>query len=131
MREREGSNSLLPPFTMKILSALAILTLGISAVNAQTADAPQVDVKADKPQINSIQTPQFQAPNVGEKRWRPKDWLEIDLPFQIRLPQAAGGRSGSLESLTITYYIGLNAQSKDGKFEVIKGLFNYVDIPAA
>lgn len=130
MPEREGSNSLLPPFTMKILSALAILTLGISAVNAQTADGPQVAVKSEKLAISTVETPQFQARNVGEKSWRPKNWMEIDLPFQIKLPESLGGRSGSLASMSVTYYIGLNAQTKDNKFEVIKGMLNYVDIPA-
>jgi len=55
----------------------------------------------------------------------------VDLPFQIKLPNASGGRNGSLDSMTVNYFIGLNAQNKDGKFEVIKGSFNYVDIPAS
>lgn len=113
---------------MKIYIALATLAFGISAASAQ---APAVKVDGGKLAINSIKTPQFTANNVGEKRWQPKDWLEVDLPFQIKLPQSAGGRNGSLETLTVNFYIGLAAQNKEGKFEVIKGSFNYVDIPAA
>ncbi|WP_346331153.1 Amuc_1102 family pilus-like protein [Prosthecobacter sp. SYSU 5D2] len=114
---------------MKIYTALSILVIGLHSGIAQ--DAESVQVKGEKLQINSIQTPQFQASNVGEKRWRPKDWLEVDLPFEIKLANAAGGRNGSLSVMTVNYYIGLNAQNKEGKFEVIKGVFNYIDIPAS
>ena len=113
---------------MKIYTALSILVIGLHAGIAQDADPV---VKGEKLQISSVQTPQFTAGNVGEKRWRPKDWLEVDLPFEVKLPNSAGGRNGSLAFMTVNYYIGLNAQSKDGKFEVIKGIFNYVDIPSS
>lgn len=113
---------------MKIYTALAILAFSACTAGAQTA--PAVKVEGGKLEIKPIQTPQFQATNVGEKRWRPKDWMEIDFSFQIKLPQSAGGRKGSLDTMTVNYYIGLNAQNKDGKYEVIKGSFNYVDIPA-
>ncbi|TDU68163.1 hypothetical protein EI77_03280 [Prosthecobacter fusiformis] len=113
---------------MKIYIVLAFLASGITAGLAQSES---VQVKGEKLQINSIQTPQFSASNVGEKRWRPKDWLEVDLPFEIKLANDAGGRNGSLAVLTVNFYIGLNAQTKDGKYEVIKGVFNYVDIPAS
>lgn len=113
---------------MKIYIALATLAFGITTVGAQ---APTVKVDGGKLAIETQKTPMFQAGGVKDKSWRPKDWLEVDLPFEIKLTQAAGGRNGSLDSMTVNYFIGLNAQSKDGKFEVIKGTFNYVDIPAA
>ncbi|MBB5039883.1 Amuc_1102 family pilus-like protein [Prosthecobacter dejongeii] len=112
---------------MKIYTALAIFAFGISTASAQ---APAVKVDGGKLSIDTQKTPQFTASGVKDKNWRQKDWLEVDLPFQIKLPQAAGGRNGSLESMTVNYYIGLNAQTKDNKFEVVKGTFNYVDIPA-
>lgn len=114
---------------MKIYTALAILAFGVSTASAQTAPAVKVD--GGKLEIKSIQTPQFQASNVGEKRWRPKDWLEVDFSFQIKLPTAVGGRNGALDAMTVNYYIALNKQNKEGKYEVIKGTFNYVDIPAS
>lgn len=114
---------------MKIYTALAILSFGVCTAGAQAPAT--VKITGGKLEIKAIQTPQFSASNVGEKRWRPKEWLEVDLPLQVKLAQSAGGRNGSLASLKVNYYIGLNAQTKDGKFEVIKGSFDYVDIPAA
>ena len=56
-------------------------------------------------------------------------WLELDMEFDIKLPAAAGGRDGSLASMTVNYYLAMNA-TKEGKRQVLKGSFNYVDIPA-
>lgn len=114
---------------MKALcTALASLTL--LAIAAQGQTAPAVKINAKKLKVSEVETPQFQASNVGEKRWRPKKWLELDLEFEIRLPASEGGRSGTLDSMTVNYYLAFNATSKDGKREVLKGSFNYVDIPA-
>lgn len=119
-----------PPISMKSsLLALTFVAFAASALQAQTPPTAKVDIKA--PKISNIQTPQFQAGNVPDKSWRPKDWLEIDMEFDIKLTQAAGGRNGSLASMTVNYFLGLNGQTADGKFQVLKGSFTYVDIPAA
>ncbi len=116
-----------PSSMMKIYTSLVILALGLGAASAQTPPSAKVD--GGKLAIGNIQTPQIQS-DAPNKRWRPKTWLEVDLPFQVKLAQSAGGRNGSLAALTVNYYIGLNAQSADKKPIVIKGTFNYVDIPA-
>lgn len=113
---------------MKFYTALSILVIGLQAGLAQDADA--VKVSSAKMAIANIKTPQFQS-DAPNKSWRPKDWLEVDLAFEVRLANELGGRSGSLASMTVNYYIGLNAQNKDNKYEVIKGSFNYSDIPSA
>ncbi len=107
--------------------ALSFFVLVASAIRAQTPPAVKVDVKA--PKIINIQTPQFQAGNTPARNWRPKEWLEVDLELSIKLPPAAGGRNGSLPAMTINFYIAMNAQ-KEGKYQLLKGSLNYVDIPA-
>ncbi|MEQ1748127.1 MAG: Amuc_1102 family pilus-like protein [Prosthecobacter sp.] len=115
---------------MKSLTlALSIVALALPSLQAQTKPAVKVDIKA--PKVSTIQTPQFQASNVPDKSWRPKDWLEIDMEFDIKLATTAGGRNGSLASMTVNFYLGMNAKSADGKFQVMKGSFDYVDIPAS
>lgn len=114
----------------KIHTALAILVLGFGATSVSAQNGPAVKVEPGRAEVKPIPTPQFAANNVPDKRWRPKEWMEMDVSFQIRLPASEGGRKGTLDTLMVNYYIGLNAQNKEGKFEVIKGSFNYVDIPA-
>ena len=103
---------------------------GLMAVSASAQEAPAIKVDSKPLKISQVDTPQFQASNVPEKRWRPKTWLELDLEFQVRLPQSAGGRNGSLGEMTVNYYLALNAMV-DNRRQVVKGTFNYVDIPSS
>jgi hypothetical protein len=47
------------------------------------------------------------------------------------LPANQGGRSGSVASLTVHFYLAMNATTQDGKRHVLKGTFNYLDVPAS
>lgn len=111
------------------LLALSFIAIAVSALQAQTAPAVKVDIKA--PKFEPTPSPQFQAGNVPDKNWRPKTWLQIDMEFDIKLPAAAGGRNGSLSSMTVNYYLAMSSTTKEGKRQVLKGSFDYVDIPAA
>jgi hypothetical protein len=111
-----------------ILLVLATIALVMPELQAQTPPA-KVDIKA--PKFDFIPTPQFAANNVPDKNWRPKTWLQIDMEFDIKVPTAAGGRNGSLASMTVNYYLAMSTATKDGKRNVLKGSFEYVDIPAS
>lgn len=124
-----ATNSPFPPFMKSIVLMLTWAALAAVSVHAQSNDKPQVKIKGLK--LTQMETPQFAASNVPDKRWRPKNWLELDLEFDVKLPPSAGGRNGSLPSIMVNYYLMTSTPAKDGKRDVIKGSFNYVDIPAA
>jgi hypothetical protein len=65
-----------------------------------------------------------------DKKWKPKNWLEIEVAFDIKLARDAGGRSGSLSAMDVKYFIGLNQKSEDGKNVVLSGTMSYKDVPA-
>jgi hypothetical protein len=103
---------------------------GFSVLPATAQETVKVSSKDLK--ISGIETPQFTASNVGDRRWRPKTWLELDLEFEVKLAQSVGGRNGSLSSMTVNYYIGFAPnQTTGGKGQLIKATFNYADIPAS
>lgn len=106
---------------------LAALALGLSGLQAQ-APAAKVDIK--KPKVNLIPTPLFQAGNVPDKRWVPKNWLEVDMEFDVKVPAAAGGNKGSLSAVIVHYYLATSGTSADGKRQVLKGSITYSDVPA-
>lgn len=114
---------------MKLLKfAIAALLCGGTVANGQDATQVKVNVKGVK--LDQQQTPQIQAMNVVDKKWRPKNWLEIEVAFDIKLARDAGGRKGSLEAMDVKYYIGLNQNAEDGKPIVLSGTMNYKDVPA-
>jgi hypothetical protein len=70
----------------------------------------------------------FSAGNVNEKRWRPKNWVEVDVEFDIKLPPEAGGRDGTFPSMQMNIYLALQHMTKDGKREVLKGTLDLINM---
>ncbi|MCB1276662.1 Amuc_1102 family pilus-like protein [Prosthecobacter sp.] len=119
---------------MKLLTtAFAFLVLA-TASHAQapavqeTLPAIKVDIK--RVTVAEQPTPQFSAGNVREKRWRPKNWVEVDIEFDVKLPVSAGGNKGTYDSLQMAIYVALQHTTTDGKFEVVEGTLDLVSIPA-
>ncbi len=113
---------------MKLLKTGLTALLAAGALSAQDATQVKVDVKGVK--LDQQQTPQIQALNIVDKKWRPKNWLEIEVAFDIKLARDVGGRKGSLDSMQVKYFIGLNQRDDSGKNIVLSGTVNYNDVPA-
>jgi len=109
------------------------LTIGLSLISfgvchAQTA-APKVKIDIKDAKMESQPTPQIQAANIVDKRWKPKTWLEIDTEFDIKLPQSEGGSEGTFPGVEFKYYLMTNA-AKEGKRIMLQGSISYSNIPA-
>ncbi len=110
---------------MKYLSILPALLLILGATgNAQEAKF-KVDCK--KVDVSVLPTPGYTT-NLPDRRWRPKNWIQIDVDFDVKIPSAAGGRDGTLDALTMNYYVAMNTRTPEGKTPVFKGTINYVNI---
>ncbi len=94
----------------------------------QTLPAVKVDIK--RVTVSEQPTPQFSASNVKDKRWRPKNWIEVDVEFDIQVPADAGGRNGSYSGLQLNIYLALQHTTKDGKREVAQGTLDLLSVPA-
>ena len=113
---------------MKLSSIVVTALLFAGAAGAQDANQVKVDVKGVK--LEQQNTPQIQALNIVDKKWRPKNWLEIEVAFDVKLARDAGGRKGSLDAMEVKYFIGLNQKDETGKNIVLSGTLNYKDVPA-
>lgn len=110
----------------------AAFALSSSALHAQAPAGPIPAVKVDLKRVvvGEQGTPDFTASNVTMKRWRPKKWIEIDVEFDIKVPQDAGGRNGSYSGLQMNVYLVFNAKTKEGKYEAAKATLTMSNIPA-
>lgn len=119
---------------MKPLALTFASLLLATALHAQAPAAPEtmpavkLDIKNVK--VEEQQTPQITATNIKMKRWTPKNWIEVDVTFDIKLPADAGGRKGSYSSMQLNIYLALQHMSKDNKREVLAGTLELMDIPA-
>ncbi len=119
---------------MKSLASTFALLLISTSLHAQAPAAqeapPAVRVKIKKVNVIEQPTPQFNGGNVKEKRWRPKNWVEVDVEFEVDIPNSAGGSKGTYPSLQMGIYVALNHADKEGKYEVVEGTLDLVNIPA-
>lgn len=117
--------------SLALISAFAFAFSAAERVHAQDAPTPpQVKVDFKRATIIEQPTPQFSAGAVKEKRWRPKNWIEMDVEFEIKLPADAGGNRGTYSGLKVNIYIALQHRTKEGKMEVVQGSFDLLNVPA-
>lgn len=93
---------------------------------------PGVKVKIKRVNVNEQQTPQYNVStgNAPAKRWRAKNWIEVDIEFDIDLPATAGGRKGSYPMMQVNIFLALQHMNADNKRQVIQGTLDLVNIPA-
>ncbi|MDB6007035.1 MAG: hypothetical protein JWR15_4022 [Prosthecobacter sp.] len=124
---------------MKSLSLLLASLLVSSALQAQAPATgeklPDVKVRIKNVQVEEQQTPQLNVSNIKMKRWTPKNWIEFDVEFDIKLPAEAGGRKGSYSGMQLNIYAALQEMTKEAaggkpKRIVLQGTLDLLDIPA-
>jgi hypothetical protein len=109
------------------------LALALSWASVALGQSPEeVKAKVKDVKTQATQTPDFQLTNVGNvKRWKQKEWLEVDIEFEIDLAQSAGGRDGTLDIIQVNLYLALNAKNDDGKRYVAKATQAFQNVPAS
>lgn len=118
--------------SLKSLFCCGLVCLFASAVSAQDAPDAKAEIKLSRVemQIESQQTPQIQVTNVKDKRWRPKQWLEVQVDFKSTVARSLGGREGTYPGIEIKYFLAVaGKKNKDGKQVVITGNISYKDVP--
>lgn len=115
----------------KILSALSLVfVLGTLGAQAQDPNA-QVRVKVKGMKLEQQMTPDYTPRGVTEKRWKPKQWLELDTELDVDIATELGGKDGVFPALEFKYFVAVNAKSKEGKTIVLTGTLTFENVPAA
>ena len=113
----------------RLIFAAGLFSLGVTLGHAQDpANMVKVDIKDVK--FESQPTPQIQATNLVDKRWKPKTWLEVDTEFEIRLPRSEGGDDGTFPALDVKYFLVTSARSKENKAVLLTGAVTYANVSA-
>lgn len=113
-----------------ILASLLLANVLQAQAPATGEKLPAVKLKIKGVEVQEQPTPMLEANNVKMKRWTPKNWIELDVEFDIKLPEEAGGRKGTYAAMQLNIYVALQHMNKEGKREVITGTLDLVDIPA-
>ena len=108
-----------------MLATVAVV-VGLGVSTAQAQDAKLIDLK--EPIIQAQQTPDIKAAGVKDKRWKPKEWLEFEVPFIANAPRNAKANFTSYEQLTFKFYIFLSNADKE-KSRILTAEVNHVNVP--
>ncbi len=99
-----------------------------AVASAQTAK-PEIRLGAVEMSVDTQFTPQIQATNVKDKRWRPKQWLEVQVDFKATIARSLGGREGTYPAIEVRYFLALaGKKTTEGKQVVMSGTITYKDV---
>ncbi len=117
-------------FKKSVLATTAAVVIGCLSPgisSAQEAREKLVDLKDAAIQVQM--TPDF-ALKAGtkDKRWKQKEWLEIEVPFVASPPKNARGDVKTYDTLNFTYYIFLNNPDK-AKQKILTAEVTHVNVP--
>ena len=110
---------------------LTFVLAAAASLSAQTVEvSKEVLIKQNRIAIkpDTQKTPQFTPTNVKDKRWTPKDWLEVDIAFDAEKANNPADRSPVIESLDFKVFVLLNKRDKDGKLTLLTANVTYVNI---
>ncbi len=103
-----------------LLSAFAFGAL----FSATPLMAQKYELDVDKPKFKDLQSPEVGG-NTGVKRFKPKDWLEVEVKVKIK---ASSSKIKFVDTLTVKWYIA--AKNPDGKgYVLLEKEVTHVNVP--
>lgn len=114
---------------MIVTRSLAAAALAVSFLSSVGAQEVSKEVKVDfrRVEVGPQNSPQFAAPNVKDKRWNPKIWLEVDAGFGLKKAPVPGDKSPIVDSIEFKYYVVLNKTDATGKYILLTASITYLN----
>ena len=108
---------------LKSLSPAVIALLALMV--GQSALGQKATVEADEAQFEDFPSPQFDA--GVSKKFRPKEWLEIEGKINVKLDPAPP--SETCERMTVKWYVLVDNPEKSGTFYLLTKTVEHVNVP--
>jgi hypothetical protein len=108
---------------ISILSAFTFAALGV--ISAPLANAQQYKVEASKLEFDDLPSPEFAGGK--QKAFKPKDWLEIESSFTIRMSPEPPSKTA--ERILVKWYIAVKHPDKKGAFLLLTKDITHVNVP--
>ncbi|MBT8045425.1 MAG: hypothetical protein KJO79_10780 [Verrucomicrobiae bacterium] len=110
-------------FNYKSLFSVALLGL-ISSAGSVLAQQYKADV--DKPKFDELPSPEVGG-NTGEKNFKPKDWLEVEVKFKI---VSSRREDKFADRVTVKWYVAAKVtEGGNTRVRVLEKEVNYVNVP--
>ncbi len=125
-------NRLLP----LLLCGLTAFVWSASRAAAQATPAAPAGAKKEelvdisKVNVELQKTPDFPVPNVKQKRFVPKDWIEVEVDCKAELSKTAPDKTKkTYQEVTFKYYLYFQGTPDSKKNRVVTGEVVHVNVP--
>ena len=109
----------------KFLKRILAVSLGvIFTQSGLMAEVYKVDL--DKPKIEKLQSPD-NAGGVGNKSFKPKDWMEIELKFKVIVPPSS--KAKFVDKVSVKWYVSTKSPEGGRQKILLEKEVNYVNVP--
>lgn len=117
----------LPRKTFAVAAAVVLTGLVMGSAQGQIAAGGKAPF--DKPTFDDIQSPEFMTGGGKQKRFKGKDWLEIEI--KLNLPSAGGPRAKGkvIEKLTVKWFVAVKNPDKAGTTLLLTKEVEHINIP--
>ncbi len=109
------------------LAAAAVLAFVAGSASAQDAAKAEKLLDFGRPSLGLQKTPDYKPAGVTDKRWKPKEWLELEFPFKIKENRKKPDQK-FIDTLTFKYSVFLDPVDKK-KAKVLTAEVTHVNIP--
>jgi hypothetical protein len=113
---------------LQLAGALAVLSASTSMAQQTAPKIEEELVKFKKGEVAQQKTPQFTVLGVTEKRFKPKDWLELEFELEAKQPKDVKTKAFFIDELSIKYYAYLDNPDKEKK-KVLTADITYINAP--
>lgn len=102
---------------------IALVLGALSTASPLMAQAGKV--KLDDPKFDNLPSPEFSG--VGNKKFKPKDWLEVEVKFKIDMPR--GYEQKFVDRVTVKWYVAIADPAGGKKTVYLEKEINHVNVP--
>lgn len=119
------------PVAILALSGVLLSPVSVSAQAPAAGEAKkEMLVDVDKVNVEIQKTPQFNVPNVKEKRFTPKDWIELEVDCKAKLSKDEKDKNmKAYPVVEFKYYAYLSGNPDVKKNRVVTGSVTHVNVP--
>jgi hypothetical protein len=104
-----------------------VLALGLFTTAPAQDASKEVKVDIKNVQIQAENTPDFSVNYTKTKRWRSKEWMEVEVTFQADKARVPGERNPVIDALEFKFFVALNKTNKEGKYLMVTGAATFVN----
>ena len=113
--------------TMKLFNRtqlFAMLVLGVVSA-APPLMAQQGKVKLDAPKFDNLPSPEFSV--AGNKKFKPKDWLEVEVKFNVDM--GSKYKQKFIDLVTVKWYVAIEDPQGGRKTVFLEKEVKHVNVP--